>query len=224
MNATGLACRALTYQRSAAGRVLDGIEVVFPGGRACLITGPTGAGKSTLLHLLAGLLGPTSGEVWADGQPVSRWSAPHRERWRRRVGIVFQHLHLLNDVTLLENILLPCVPRPEAWPAALGQARRLLDRLELGALEDVIPGRLSGGERQRAALARALIGQPRFLLLDEPSAFQDDGRIEGLLGLLGEVVGQGGCVVVCSHDPRLAAADLFQSRFRLAHGRLESCP
>jgi DNA repair exonuclease SbcCD ATPase subunit len=69
-----------------------------------------------------------------------------------------------------------------------------------------------------------LIGQPRFLLLDEPSAFQDDGRIEGLLGLLGEVVGQGGCVGVCSHDPRLAAADLFQSRFRLAHGRLESCP
>jgi ABC-type lipoprotein export system ATPase subunit len=224
MNATGLACRALTFSRPTAGLVLDGIEADFPCGRATLITGATGAGKSTLLHLLAGLLGPTSGEVWADGLPVSRWSAPHRECWRRTVGIVFQHLHLLNDVTLLENVLLPCVPRPERWPAALGEARRLLERLGLGALEAVAPARLSGGERQRAALARALIGHPRFLLLDEPSAFQDDGRIAGLLGLLAEATGQGGCVVVCSHDPRLAAADLFQSRYRLAQGRLEPCP
>jgi len=224
MTATGLACRALTFQRSAAGRVLDGIEADFPRGRACLITGPTGAGKSTLLHVLGGLLGPTSGEVWADGQPISRWSAPHRERWRRRVGIVFQHLHLLNDIALLENILLPCVPRPEAWPAALGDARRLLERLGLGALENVTPARLSGGERQRAALARALIGQPRFLLLDEPSAFQDDGRIQGVLDLLGEATARGGCVVVCSHDPRLDAADLFQARYRLTQGRLEACP
>jgi ABC-type lipoprotein export system ATPase subunit len=224
MSPTGLVCRALTFARPGAGVVLDGIEASFPCGRASLITGPTGAGKSTLLHLLGGLLGPTSGEVWGDGEPVSRWSAPHRERWRQRVGIVFQHLHLLNDVSLLENVLLPCVPRHACWPAALGNAQRLLERLGLGALGHGTPGRLSGGERQRAALARALIGQPRFLLLDEPSAFQDDGRIGGLLGLLREATEQGACVVVCSHDPRLAAADLFQTRFRLAQGRLERGP
>jgi len=204
--------------------VLDGIEAHFPCGRAALITGPTGAGKSTLLHLLGGLLGPTSGEVWADGQPVSRWSAPHRERWRRGVGIVFQHPHLLDDISLLENVLLPCIPRPEVWPAALGDARRLLARLGLEAMGEKTPARLSGGERQRAALARALIGQPRFLLLDEPSAFQDDGRVQGLLELLKEAIDQGCCLVVCSHDPRLASADLFQGRFQLARGRLERSP
>lgn len=224
MTATGLVCRSLTFARSGAGTVLKELDAHFPDDRASLITGPTGAGKSTLLHLLAGLLGPTSGEVWADGEPVSRWSAPHRERWRRQVGIVFQHLHLLNDVSLLENVLLPCVPRPERWPDALRDAQRLLERLGLGALGQALPVHLSGGERQRAALARALIGRPRFLLLDEPSAFQDDGRIDGLLELLGEAVAGGSCVVVCSHDPRLASADLFRARYRLAQGRLETRP
>ncbi|MBI5064585.1 MAG: ATP-binding cassette domain-containing protein, partial [Desulfatitalea sp.] len=148
----------------------------------------------------------------------------HRERWRQMVGIVFQHLHLLNDVSLLENVLLPCVAQPERWPDALRNARPLLERLGLGALGHATPGRLSGGERQRAALVRALLGRPRFLLLDEPSAFQDDGRIDALLRLLREATDQGACVVVCSHDPRLAAADLFQARYRLAQGRLEARP
>lgn len=224
MSADGLDCRDLTFTRSDAGRILSGVTAQFPGGRVSLVTGPTGSGKSTLLHLLGGLLGPTSGEIWADGDPVSRWSAPHRDRWRRQVGIVFQHLYLLNDVSLLENVLLPCVPRAEGWAEALDEARRLLARLELGHLGHVTPARVSGGERQRTALARALISRPRFLLLDEPSAFQDDGRIDGLLGLLGEAGARGACVVVCSHDPRLAASQLFQARYRLVQGRLEDGP
>ncbi len=224
MNSTGLDCRALTFKRSDAGTILRGVTACFACGGASLVTGLTGAGKSTLLHLLAGLLGPTSGEIWADGEPVSRFSAPHRERWRRRVGIVFQHLHLLNDVSLLENVLVPCIPRPDCWPDALADGRRLLERLGLGHLKDAPPSRVSGGERQRAALARALIGRPRFLLLDEPSAFQDDDQIDGLLRLLAEAVARHACVVVCSHDPRLAAAELFQIRYRLTQGRLEVCP
>ncbi|MFZ1987047.1 MAG: ATP-binding cassette domain-containing protein [Desulfatitalea sp.] len=225
MSAAGLMCRSLTFARPATGAVLDRIDALFACGRATLVTGRTGAGKSTLLHLLGGLLRPTSGEVWADGEPVSRWPAPHQDRWRRQVGMMFQHLHLLSDLSVLENVLLPCVPREAAWSENSARAELLLERLGLAPMRHAPPRRLSGGQRQWVALARALINRPRFLLLDEPSAFQDDDQTRRLLDLLAETAGQGSCLVVCSHDPRLrAAAGVFPVRHRLDQGRLEAAP
>ena len=84
----GLACKALAFSWPAKGAapspVLQSVDAVFPPGSVSLVTGETGAGKSTLLNLLAGLLRPTAGEVWADGEPVSRWPASHRTRWRQQ--------------------------------------------------------------------------------------------------------------------------------------------
>jgi ABC-type lipoprotein export system ATPase subunit len=202
--------------------VLEDVQAHFEPGQAVLICAPTGTGKSTLLHLLAGLLRPTSGEVWADGQPVSRWPAPHRDRWRRQVGMVFQHLNLVPDFSVMENVLLPCIPTAVSYTDLARRAAALMERLDLPCGGHEPLQTLSGGQRQRVAIARALMAAPRFLLLDEPTSFQDDEATARLLALLAEAAAGEACVVVCSHDVRLRRnGRFFGQKFRLHRGTLE---
>jgi putative ABC transport system ATP-binding protein len=220
-----LKCRQLTFARGGGTPLLHRIEAEFGAQGPVLVTGETGAGKSTLLHLLGAMLHPTGGEIWADDRPVSRWPGFHRDLWRRQVGMVFQHLHLANDLTVTENIVLPCIPKESSWEKPARRAAVLLDRLNLSGKGSLRPYQLSGGQRQRIAWARAFIAEPRFVLLDEPTAFQDDGQIRILLNLLEESVERGCCVVVCSHDERLRSDRRFFTRaYRLAQGRLEILP
>jgi ABC-type lipoprotein export system ATPase subunit len=224
----GLQCHRLSFERplpgSGAQPVLNQIEAEFECGRVTLVTGETGAGKSTLLNLLGVMLRPTSGELRADGQPVSRWSADHRDMWRRQVGMVFQHLHLVLSLSVLENILLPVIPLEIDWQSVQARVCGLLDDLGLNGLEHEQVVHLSGGQRQRVALARALINQPRFLLLDEPTAFQDDPFASRIQALWQNAAQQGACVVVSAHDARLTLDGHFQRRYRLVHGHLELLP
>jgi putative ABC transport system ATP-binding protein len=220
-----LKCRQLTFARSGGATLLDRIDAEFGSQGPVLVTGETGAGKSTLLHLLGAMLRPTGGEIRADDRPVSRWPGFHRDLWRRQVGMVFQHLHLANDLTVMENILLPCIPRQSSWEKAARQGAALLERLGLAGHGQLRPHLLSGGQRQRIAWARAFIAEPRFVLLDEPTAFQDDGWTRILLNLLEESVARGCCVVVCSHDERLRKdRRFFERAYLLAQGRLEILP
>jgi ABC-type lipoprotein export system ATPase subunit len=114
--------------------VLESVAADFSPGTVSLVTGNTGSGKSTLLHLLAGLLRPTAGEVWADGLPVSRWPSRHRDPWRQQVGIVFQHLALIPDLTVAENLLLPMIPRKITWSRMQEEILRQLADADLSAL------------------------------------------------------------------------------------------
>jgi len=222
MGPAGLICSQLGFSRPQCGVVLEAVEAEFEPGRPVMVTGPTGSGKSTLLHLLGAMMRPTSGEVRADGQPVSRWAAPHRDVWRRQVGMVFQHLYLVTDLTVLENVLLPFIPRAIGWSDLVHQAGALLERLELASARAAPLNTLSGSQQQRVALARAVVGRPRYLLLDEPTSFQDDRQTSGVLALLAERAEQGACVVVCSHDVRLRdGTPLFASAYRLHRGCLE---
>jgi putative ABC transport system ATP-binding protein len=220
----GLACRRLDFtwpgEDPAAGRVLNAVEATFPSGTLSLVTGASGTGKSTLLHLLAGLLRPTAGEVWADGAPVSRWTALHRDHWRRQVGIVFQHLALMPDLSVAENLLAPLIPRPIEWRRMQQAIDDQLAAVGLPALARAPAYTLSGGQRQRLALARALVGRPRFLLADEPTAYQDDARARDVIARLADAAAAGAVVVVCSHDPRLRQSELVNRAFRLDAGRL----
>jgi putative ABC transport system ATP-binding protein len=206
----GLACKALDFtwpSETTAGRpILRSVEATFSPGTFNLVTGQTGAGKSTLLHLLAGLLTPTAGEVWADGKPVSRWPSSHRSRWRRQVGMVFQNLALVPDLSVAENLLLPLIPRNMNWSDMQTAIDRQLAAAELSDLAAMPATALSGGQRQRLAIARALVGSPRFILADEPTAFQDDRQTARILDQLTTIASQGAIVVVCSHDPRLRHA------------------
>ena len=224
---TALSCRSLSYTRPGEGHhapseVLRGIDAAFPPGTLSLISGPTGAGKTTLLHLLAGLLRPTAGEMRWGEEAVSRWHAAHKDRWRRQVGIVFQHQRLLGDLTAGENVLLPLIPRRIPLRDQAAAVERALERVGLGDKAKRPAARLSGGERQRLALARAIAVQPALLLADEPSAFQDDARTAALMDLLAAERERGAVVVVCTHDPRLGSATAVDGRYRLKRGRLEA--
>lgn len=223
--AKGITCRQITLIRKDSGgrpkTILDKISADFPGGSLSLITGPTGAGKSTLLNVVGGLIRPTAGEVSADGRPVSRWSAGHRDRWRREVGIVFQELHLMEELTALENVMMPLVPR--GVPVA-DLRRRGLEALEMLAavhLADSTARMLSGGQRQLIGIARALVANPRVLLADEPAAHQDAASRGRIRAAFSDLARQGACVLVAAHEdvPLLDGSDIHR-RYRIEHGRL----
>jgi putative ABC transport system ATP-binding protein len=225
---TGLACHRLDFKwpgkHTAAPFVLASVEARFLPGSINLVTGETGAGKSTLLHLLAGLLRPTAGEVWADGQPVSRWPARHRDPWRRQVGIVFQNLSIMPDLTVAENLLLPLIPRQRTWSRMQSDIRQQLVDADLSNLSESPANALSGGQRQRLALARALVAHPRYILADEPTAFQDDGHAERIHGQLCAAAQDGAVVIISSQDPRLRSSARIDQRFHLASAALTVDP
>lgn len=222
----GIECRRLTVARRASdGRekvVIDDLSAQFETGQLTVISGATGAGKSTLLHVLAGLLRPIQGEVVVDGEAVSRWVSSHRDRWRRRVGIVFQHDRLLGDLSAVENVQLPLIPRGDGLKECRRSALAALSRLGVDPLADKFVRNLSGGERQRVAIARALVAQPSFLFADEPTAHQDHKSAEEILKTLAAAAAAGAVVVVTAHDPRILEAGATGGRFRLAKGRLKA--
>ena len=201
-----LECRHLTFGypntecRGSADPLLRDIEACFPGGRITLISGRSGVGKSTLLHLLAGLLRPTRGEIRAGGQPVSRWRAAHRDRWRRQVGIIFQQDYLIGNLTVLENVFLPLIPRnggPSQWRK---RGLDMLARLNAEELARAPVAFLSGGQRQRVSAARALVAAPGYIVADEPVAHQDPDNARGIGMVLRQAADGGAVVVVAAHD------------------------
>jgi ABC-type lipoprotein export system ATPase subunit len=224
-----LCCRQLSLFHESAGNpeqaVLHAVDAAFPDGAVSLVCGPNGAGKTSLLHLLAGLLRPTSGEVCWEGRAVSRWSADHRDRWRRQVGIVFQEAYLLEDLTALENVVAPLIPRGFSVSEVRRRGHEALAMLGAGRLSAEPVWRLSGGQRQRIGVARALAAGPELLLADEPVSNQDtDGgrRIKNALLALAD---QGKTVVVAGQTgDRLFDGGDPVHRFQIERGKLEKRP
>jgi len=225
MTAHSLVCDAVCLERTdAAGDdhlLLDQVSARFEGGRIALVRGPVGAGKSSLVHVLGGLLRPTAGTISADGEPISRWVAAHRDRWRRRVGIVLQSPHLLPGRSALANVALPLVPRGGSMAELERIGRQRLAELSLEAAAKRPARELSGGERQRVALARALVAEPDFVLTDEPTAHQDDSGAQLVVGTLARAAERGAVVLIATHDRRVAESDPPKDVYQLDRGRLE---
>lgn len=165
-------------------------------GSAWRLPGPSGSGKTTALFTLAGLLPPVAGSVtWADSGAALR---------RGEAAVVFQDLLLVDGLDVLENVLL--APFALGRPQDAAAARALLDRLGVGHLAGRRADRLSRGEAQRVAVARALVGVPRLLLADEPTASLDDAHAAATADLLLEAAAaSGAALVIATHDSRLAA-------------------
>ena len=182
------------------------VSLAVPPGEALAVMGPSGSGKSTLLNLIAGLDRPTSGEVLVAGERVDKLSETGLARFRRRhVGMIFQFFNLLDDMTVLDNILLPAQLAGLPPDRARARADELLAALRMTKHSEAYPARLSGGERQRVAIARALVNRPALLLADEPTGALDTATGEEIGELLLDLNSSGQTLVVVTHNPDLAA-------------------
>ncbi len=174
-----------------------------PAGETVALLGPNGSGKSTLVATLAGLLRPARGSVSLDGVVLDDAEENRHVHARdRRVGIVFQDLLLFGHLTTLENVAFPLRARGLAAPPARREAATILSRLGAGHLAAVRPTRLSGGQAQLVALARALVGGPRLLLLDEPLAALAVQARERVRAIVRETLsGFEGPRILVTHEP-----------------------
>ena len=178
------------------------IEASFASeGRVTGLFGASGAGKTSLVNLIAGLLRPDRGAISVDGETLDDTSSrTHVPVYRRRIGYVFQDARLFPHLNVRKN--LDYGRRMNHLPEDAALRRRVTELLDIGGLLDRRPGKLSGGERQRVALGRALLSQPRLLLMDEPLGSLDEERKEEILPYLVRLRDEAGIpMVYVSHDP-----------------------
>ena len=218
-----------SYSRgSVAVPVLKGVDFSAPVGGMTAIVGQSGSGKSTLLHLLGTLDQPDQGEVHFDGDRVDNLKRSKRDLLRNsQIGFIFQFYHLLPELTMLENVLMPSM----IGHSLIGYLRKrkelrrraeeLLDLVGLSHRLHHLPRELSGGEMQRTAIARALISKPRLLLADEPTGNLDQETGGGVLELLEHLNKlQQLTIVMVTHDEKVAAR--CDHVVRLQHGRVQT--
>ena len=195
------------YDNDGAPAVAHVTMEVSPG-ESVAVMGPSGSGKSTLLNLIAGLDQPTRGTITVGGERVDTLSETGLARFRRRqVGMIFQFFNLLDDMTVLDNVLLPAQLAGMPTAKARARADELLAALRIGPHRNAYPARLSGGERQRVAIARALVNRPALLLADEPTGALDTATGEEIGELLLDLNSSGQTLILVTHNPDLAARD-----------------
>jgi putative ABC transport system ATP-binding protein len=187
---------------STATHALRGVDLQVRPGEFVAVMGRSGSGKSTLLHMLGLLDPPTDGEIYVEGRNVLKLSAEEQAKFRlSQLGYVFQEYSLISEMTILENVYIPavCLGKESRYQQ---KAREILETVGLGKRLTHYPNEVSGGEQQRAAIARALINQPRILFADEPTASLDVSSAKIVLELfkkLNHDLGQ--TIFMVTHEP-----------------------
>jgi len=191
---------------TATVRALDGLSLEVAAGELVAVMGPSGSGKSTLLALGGGLDVPTAGRVRVEGVALDGLSAAALARVRRdRIGYVFQDFNLVSGLTAAENVALPRELAGASARRARAEALAALDEVGLAGEADRFPDHLSGGQQQRVAVARALIGQRRLVLADEPTGALDSVTGQAVLDLIRARVDRGAAGVLVTHEARFAS-------------------
>jgi putative ABC transport system ATP-binding protein len=205
-------------------RAVDGISLAINPGEMVALHGPSGSGKTTLLLLIACLLAPEAGTICWDGRDLSCFSEAQRSEYLLgEVGFVRQSPHLMPRVSAVENASIKLVLRGRGIRAAESEAARWLVRVGLSERLHSTTGKLSGGERQRVGIARALVGNPRLILADEPTGNLDSARSREIIALLQSIARErGAAVLLVTHD--VEAAALADRRLTLRDGRLSDEP
>ena len=199
-------------------RALGGVSLTVDGGSSVAITGPSGGGKSTLLGVIGGLARPTWGTVRIGDAKISDLSERDRSNFRRsHIGFVYQADNLLPFLTLLENVGLQLSLNGKS--SGTGTSLAVLADLGLAGLAYRLPDHLSGGQRQRAAVARAIVHQPKIILADEPTGALDTANAAGVIDLLLAMQLEiGATLIMVTHDRD--AARRLDRQVRLRDGRV----
>ena len=186
--------------------VLRQIALEVAEGDFVTIMGPSGSGKSTLLAILGMLDAEFDGEYWFDDQGVHGLNVKQRNRLNKsNIGFVFQHFHLLDDLTVYENLDIPLSYRDVPRKEREARVAEILDRFQIVGKKDLYPTQLSGGQQQQVAVARAVIAQPRVVLADEPTGSLHWSQGEQIMQLLRGLNEGGTTIIQVSHDERVVA-------------------
>lgn len=184
---------------------LDGVNLSIHEGEIVSITGPSGCGKSTLLNLIGALDRPSSGEIFFQDERIDDLKPLNRFR-ARNVGFVFQFHHLIPTMTLLENVEMQMIPLGIPRKIRAYKANSILSALGLNGRKDFLPVHTSGGERQRAAIARALVHDPKLILADEPTGNLDSDTSDMVADhLIFHCRKMGATAIIATHNPDVAS-------------------
>lgn len=187
-------------------QALDNVSFSVEKGEYVAIMGESGSGKTTLLNLLASLDAPTRGEILLEGKSFATIKSSARCAFRRdHLGFVFQDFNLLDTFSIKDNIILPLVLQGEKYEVMGKRLEALAKQLRIEDILPKFPYEVSGGQKQRAAVARALITQPKIVLADEPTGALDSKASNQLLELFGEINQQGQTIVMVTHSTRAAS-------------------
>jgi ABC-type lipoprotein export system ATPase subunit len=186
--------------------VLRNVNLDIAEGEFMTIMGPSGAGKSTLLHILGMLDTPSEGEYYFDDQPVHTFSEKMlTEFHKHQIGFVFQSYHLIDDLTVYENLETPLLYKKIKSSERKSLVAESLDRFHMVAKKDLFPHQLSGGQQQRSAVARALITKPRLILADEPTGNLNSKEGKEIMEMFAELNAGGTTIVQVTHSEQNAA-------------------
>ena len=181
-------------------KAVDGVSLDIDKGKVVVVIGPSGSGKSTLLRCINHLEEPTSGEIWIDGERLTR-TAKQINEIRAEIGMVFQLFNLFPHLSVLENVTLAQkVIRGRSQDEANQIAMEKLKRVGIPEKADAYPSNLSGGQQQRVAIARALAMDPKIMLFDEPTSALDPEMIKEVLDVMLDLAQEGMTMVCVSHD------------------------
>jgi putative ABC transport system ATP-binding protein len=187
--------------------VLRRVSLDIAEGDFVTIMGPSGSGKSTLLHIMGMLDEPTSGEYYFMGEPVHTFSERKRtDLHRRHIGFVFQAYHLIDDLTVYENLETPLLYKKVKGSERKSMVAEMLDRFNIVAKKDLFPSQLSGGQQQLVGVARALIIKPRLILADEPTGNLHSGQGDQIMETLKQLQEEDGVTIIqVTHNDQYAA-------------------
>lgn len=206
------------YQRTF---ILKGIDLDIEQGEFVTIMGPSGAGKSTLMNIIGMLDEPSQGEYYFFDGPIHRMKERKRsDLHKHHIGFVFQAYHLIDELTVYENIETPLLYKGVKSKERKSMVAEMLDRFQMVAKKDLFPEQLSGGQQQLVGVARALIGEPKLLLADEPTGNLHSDQAEEIMELFQKLNKEGMTIVQVTHSKDNAA---YGSRtIQLVDGAVDS--
>ncbi len=197
--------------------VLRGVSLNVERGDIVLIRGQSGIGKTTFLNIISGIDLPDKGSVIIDSKDITKMSENERAKFRlRKIGLIFQSMNLIEDLTVIENIALPLKLAGKKWKKRVNE---LLQYLNIENVKHSFTTELSGGEMQRVAIARAIANEPEILIADEPTSNLDDENTENIVNLLRKINKEMNMsIIIATHDPRMENLDA--KRFFMKEGKL----